>query len=59
VARSSQAPALFALFLVLAIAFAGVAWAAGHAGVWPIVAAAGILALWMASLAAQMLRRRH
>jgi hypothetical protein len=55
--RLGQRRALGTLFLFLAVGFAGVAWAAGTAHVWVVVAAAGALALWMASLAAQMLRR--
>ena len=54
----SQRRALGVLFLVLAVAFAGFAWAAGAAHVWVIAAAAGVLAAWMASLAWQQLRRR-
>ena len=57
-ARVSQRPALGTLFLLLAVAFAGVAWAAANAGVWVVVAAAGVLAVWLASLALQTLRRR-
>jgi Flp pilus assembly protein TadB len=57
VARPSQRPALGALFLLIAVAFAGIAWTAGNAGVWVVAAAAAALAAWMASLAWQMLRR--
>jgi succinate-acetate transporter protein len=57
VAAPSQRRALGALFLVLTLFFAGVAVeAATH--VWPVAAAAGVLALWMASLTWQLLRRR-
>ncbi len=55
-ARSSQRPALGALFLLIAVAFVGIAWTAGNAHVWAITAAAGALAAWMGSLAWQMLR---
>ena len=57
-ARVLQRPALGTLFLLLAIGFAGVAWAAANAGVWVIVVAAGVIAAWLASLALQTLRRR-
>jgi hypothetical protein len=57
VARQSQRRALGALFLVLALAFAGVAWAAGAAHQWVITAAAAALGLWLGSLAVTTLRR--
>ena len=53
----SQRSALGALFFLICVAFAGVAYAAGVAHQWVIVAAALALALWMGSLALQMLRR--
>jgi hypothetical protein len=56
-AATSQRRALGTLFLFLCAAFAGVAYAAGVAHVWVILAAAGLLSLWLASLAWQMLRR--
>jgi hypothetical protein len=56
-AAPSQRRALGALFLLLAVMFAGFAWAAGVAHVWVIAVAAGVLALWMAQLTWQMLRR--
>jgi TRAP-type mannitol/chloroaromatic compound transport system permease large subunit len=59
VAVPAQRRALFLLFFVLAVMFAGVAWAAAQASVWAITAAAVVLALWMGSLAVQMVRRRH
>jgi hypothetical protein len=55
----SQRLALGSLFVVLALVFAGFASAAGKAHVWPIAAAAGVLALWLASLAWQSFRKRH
>jgi hypothetical protein len=64
VAAPSQRRALGALFLVLAIALAGVAVEAGaaalrdQAGLFVIAAAAGLLALWLAALAARALRPR-
>ncbi len=56
VGRASQRRALGALFLVLAIAFGGIAFAAGSAREWIIVAAAAAIALWMAGLAVRGLR---
>ncbi len=52
----SQRRALGALFLVLALAFAGIAFAAGSADQWIIVAAAAAIGLWLAGLAARALR---
>jgi membrane protein YdbS with pleckstrin-like domain len=56
VAGPSQRRALGALFLLLAVAFAGIAFAAGTAKEWIIVAAAAVIALWMIGLAARGLR---
>ena len=58
---ASQRRALGALFLVLAIFFAGIAvtaFGAEDRTVWVIGAAAGGLALWMASMSFRNLRRR-
>jgi membrane protein YdbS with pleckstrin-like domain len=55
-AASPQRRALGALFLLLAIAFAGIAFAAGTAQEWIIVGAAAAIALWMVGLAARGLR---
>ena len=55
-AGPSQRRALGALFLLLAVAFAGIAFAAGTAKEWIIVAAAAVIALWMIGLAARGLR---
>ena len=55
-AASPQRRALGALFLLLAVAFAGIAFAAGTAKEWIIVAAAAVIALWMIGLAARGLR---
>jgi len=57
----SQRPALGALFSLLAIAFAGVAFAAGYgaggeAGRWIVALAAAVLALWLASMALRAFR---
>ncbi len=56
-----QRPALGALFALLALAFAGVAFAAGNgaggqAGRWIVAVAAAILAVWLASMAFRALR---
>jgi hypothetical protein len=48
--------ALGALFLLLALAFGGIAFAAGAAEEWIIVAAAAAIGLWLAGLAARALR---
>jgi hypothetical protein len=56
VAASSQRRALGALFLLLAVSFVGIAFAAGVAKQWIIVAAAGAIALWMLGLAIRGLR---
>ena len=56
-----QRPALGALFALLAVGFAGVAFTAangagGMVGRWIIAFAAGALAVWLASLAIRTLR---
>jgi hypothetical protein len=53
---SPQRRALGALYLLLADAFAGIAFAAATANEWIIVAASAAIALWMAGLAARGLR---
>ena len=53
----SQRPALGALFLVLTFVFAGIAYAAVAAGVWPVGVAAGVLAAWLAQTAWRALKR--
>ena len=53
---SSQRRALGALFLVLAIGIAGIAWAATKAEQWVIAAAAGAIALWLAAMAVRAFR---
>ena len=62
-AAPSQRRALGALFLVLALGFAGVAAAASQAvgrehGLVAIAVAAAAIALWLGSLAFRMLRHR-
>jgi hypothetical protein len=64
VAPPPPRPALGALFLVLAVAFAGIAAAAVEAvdtnhGVVVVVVAAGVIALWFLSLAVRNLRRQR
>ena len=59
-AAPSHRTALGALFLVLAAAFAGVAYTAaqaGEGGSWVIAVAAGVLALWLGGLAVRALFR--
>jgi hypothetical protein len=56
-----QRPALGALFALLALAFAGIAFAAGYGaggetGRWVIALAAAVLSGWLASLAFRALR---
>ncbi len=56
-----QRPALGALFSLLALGFAGVAFAAGHGaggavGRWVVVLAAAALAVWLATMAFRTLR---
>jgi Flp pilus assembly protein TadB len=55
----SQRRALGVLFLGLFLLFAGVAWAAAVAGVWPVAVAAAVLGLWLASLGVTALRPRR
>ena len=57
-------PALGALFLLLAIAFAGIAAAAAEAvrnepGLIVVVVAAGLIGLWLLTLAVRNLRRQR
>ena len=59
--RVSQRPALGALFALLAIGLAGVAFAAGYGaggevGRWVVALAAGVLAVWLASMAFRAFR---
>ena len=56
-----QRRALGALFLVLAIFFAGIAITAGWAGgsAWVIAVAAAVLALWLTSVSVSSLRQRR
>jgi formate hydrogenlyase subunit 3/multisubunit Na+/H+ antiporter MnhD subunit len=56
VAAPSQRRALGVLFLLLALAFAGIAFAAGTAEKWIIVGASAAIALWLAGLAVRGLK---
>ena len=56
VAAPSQRRALGVLFAVLALAFGGIAVAAGSAEQWVILVASAVLTLWMAGLALRALR---
>ena len=51
-------PALGGLFLLLALGFAGVAYAAARAGdaAWIVAGAAALIAAWMGELAFKALR---
>jgi hypothetical protein len=51
-----QRRALGLLFLLLALGFGGIAYAAATADQWIIVAAAGALGLWLAGLSTRGLR---
>jgi hypothetical protein len=62
-AAPQQRAALGALFLLLAAAFAGIAYAAGraaqdHAGLWVVCAAAAVLAVWLGTLSLRAFVRR-
>jgi hypothetical protein len=57
----SQRPALGALFALLAVALAGIAFAAGYGagstvGRWVVALAAAVLAVWLASMAYRAFR---
>jgi succinate-acetate transporter protein len=54
---TSRRRALALLFVVLALAFAGICVAAARADRWIIAAAAGALGLWLGSLAVGTMRR--
>jgi formate hydrogenlyase subunit 3/multisubunit Na+/H+ antiporter MnhD subunit len=56
VAAPSQRRALGVLFLLLALAFAGIAYAAGAAEEWIIFGASAAIALWLGGLALRGLR---
>ena len=55
-AAPSQRRALGVLFLLLALAFAGIALAAGTAEQWIIVGASAAIALWLGGLAVRGLK---
>ena len=52
----SQRRALGVLFLALALTFAGIAYAAAVASQWFVAVPAGVIALWIATLAVSALR---
>jgi hypothetical protein len=52
----AQRGALGSLFLILAAAMAGGAWASASADQWIISVAAGILALWLVGLSIRAFR---
>jgi hypothetical protein len=56
VAAPSQRRVLGVLFLVLALAFAGIAFAAGTAEQWIVVGASAAIALWLGGLALRGLK---
>jgi hypothetical protein len=56
VAAPTQRRALGGLFLLLALGFGGIAYAAATADQWIVVAAAAAIALWVGGLAARSLR---
>jgi hypothetical protein len=56
VARAAQRRVQGALFAFLTVFFAGIAWTAYKAGVWPIALAGTALTLWMGGLAIRTLR---
>jgi hypothetical protein len=51
----SQRRALGVLFLLITLAFAGIAIAAAGAGVWPVAIAAAVLGVWMSTLVVRAL----
>ncbi|HEV3478401.1 MAG TPA: hypothetical protein VG144_03025 [Gaiellaceae bacterium] len=55
-ARAGQRRVQGALFAFLTVFFAGIAWTAYEADVWPIALAAGVLTLWMGGLAIRTFR---
>ena len=55
-AAPSQRRALGVLFLLLTLAFGGIAFAAGAAEQWIIVGASAVIAVWFAGLAVRGLK---
>jgi hypothetical protein len=58
VATRRKRPALGALFILLTVLFAGIAYSAARAGsaAWIVAGAAALLAVWMGELAFRALR---
>jgi hypothetical protein len=56
VARAGQRRVQGALFAFLTVFFAGIAWTAYEASVWPIAVAAAVLTVWMGGLAIRTFR---
>ncbi len=56
VAAPAQRRALGGLFLLLALAFGGLAFAAADARQWVVLAAAAAIGAWLAGLAVRALR---
>jgi hypothetical protein len=54
--RAGQRRVQGALFAFLTLFFAGIAWAAYRAGVWPIALAATVLTFWMGGLSVRTFR---
>ena len=55
-ARAGQRRVQGALFAFLTVFFAGIAWTAYEASVWPIALAAAVLTVWMGGLAIRTFR---
>jgi hypothetical protein len=56
VVRAGQRRVQGALFAFLTVFFAGIAWTAYRADVWPIALAGAVLTLWMGGLAVSTFR---
>ncbi|MGH3081089.1 MAG: hypothetical protein ACRDNH_08145 [Gaiellaceae bacterium] len=55
-ARAGQRRVQGTLFAFLTVFFAGIAWAAYQAEVWPIALAGAVLTVWMGGLAIRTFR---
>jgi hypothetical protein len=56
VARAGQRRVQGALFAFLTLFFAGIAWTAYDADIWPIALAGAVLTFWMGGLAIRTFR---